>query len=277
MREGTDIAGLHHVILSRVAAGVDREIIPHQAFVIPLIEETDSFLRSVLGELSVIKAVDIVLFVGHIRIQEGLDECPGSPANVKADRVGNDLVCVVAEQSVSVVTEGDKRLVKLFLRGGLFQSEVVQPILADKCHDAVHIRKLRLDCPDRAVDGILVPVQIGLAKPVPEIRQICLVGLKVLGQINDAAHIRIGLNSGIGIGDADVRCCAGCEEVVDIIDLGPARNLLEGDLYVVLLQHLILNPECVIIVLRIRAAVVTAVIDLNRDMTGLGELAVHQL
>ena len=69
---------------------------------------------------------------------------------------------------------------ELFLGGRLCKSQLIQPVLTDEGIHTVHVGESRLDCPDLTGNRILIPVQVGLAQPVPQVRQIRLVGIQIL-------------------------------------------------------------------------------------------------
>ena len=274
--ECSDIAGLHHIVLGGVARGVKGEIFPHKAFVVPGVQKFNGVSHTIFGKLSVIKSVYIEFLVGHLRIQEGFDQGGCSPAYVIADGERNHLVRIVAEQCLRVVTESAEHIVELFLCGRSFQSQLVQPVSADKTVGAVLVGELGLDVIQLSGRRILVPVNIGLGQPVPEIREIILVGLHQFAHVAHAAHGRIGLDSGQVIGYAEIRSSSGRQQVVDLLDLCPSGNSNKFNLYIVILKHTLLDVLGIHVVGHVGSAVYSAVVNFNGNVFRLREFAVGQ-
>ena len=119
MCESAYIASLHHIIFCGIAASVQCKVTPDQAIIVPLVQKLNSFLGSVLCQLSVVKAVYIEFLIGNIRIDKGLDQSCCSPAYIIAHGVRNHLISVSAKQSICIVSESDQHIFKFLLGGRL--------------------------------------------------------------------------------------------------------------------------------------------------------------
>ena len=191
MLEGTDITGLDHVILFGIIRS-KREILAHEAIVVPLVEKSHRFLGLRLGDHTIIKAVDVVILVADRGIHEGRDDVCCSPADILADGERDHLLRILAEQGIRIVSKGYQHVLKFLGGGGSLQAQLVQPVLTDKGDDPLLLESSALHGPDSAGLGILVPVDVLIAKPCPQIRQLRLVLIQERSQIDDTAHIRIG-------------------------------------------------------------------------------------
>ena len=273
--ESADEAGLHHVVLN-ACVRVQREVLPNQTFVVPLVQHADAFLVVRVEQVTVVVAVDIQRFVGHVLRHLGDIQQVSAPADVGADGEGNHLRSVGAQQQLSVVAESDQAVVELFLGRGEFQTQLVQPVLADEGVDARGFRQHRFNRPHRAGFRILIVVDVVVAQQRPQIRQQILVFGQQRIQVDDAAHAREGLDRRVGVGDAHVGRVAGGEQVVQVVNFRPAADRHQFNVHVVLVKHTLLDVLRVHAAGRVGAAIIVTVVDFHGDVAGFGEFAVHK-
>ena len=271
--EGADKAGLQVVILGGVAAAVEGEILPDEAFVVPPVQGAHGFLGTGQELLPVIIAEHVELFVGDGIGHEGHGEDVVAPADIIAGGVGHHALGVRAQQGLGVVAEGLQALFELSLVGGQGQAQLVQPVLADEGVDAGVVDQPGLQGPELMGDGVLIPIDIVLTQQLEQVGQQILVLLDIGRQVDDAVHIGVVQDGGIGIGVAHVGRLAGSQRVGQVITVGPAAADDEFDFHVVLFQHALTD---VVREGRGLGHVVAALEQLDRDVAGLGELAVHQ-
>ncbi len=273
--ESANEAGLHHVVFHG-AISVQGEILPDQAFIVPLVQDADAFLVVRIQQVTVVIAVHIQGFVRDIFRNLGDVQQVGTPADVGADGEGNHLGSVVAQQQLSVVAEGHEAVIELFLGGRDRQTQLIQPVLADEGVQTGRLGQNRFDGPHSASLRILIVVDVVVAQQLPQVGQQILIFRQQRIQIGDAVHACEGLDGGVGVGDAHVGRVAGGQQVVQVVNLGPAADGDQLNVHVVLFEHLLLDVLRVDAARRIGAAVVVAVVDFHGDVTGLGELAVHK-
>ena len=94
MDECAYITGFHVRILCGVTASVQSKILPHKTIIVPFVQKSYCFLGALLGNHSVIKAVDVEFFVGDRRINKGFNQVGSSPSDIIAGGERNHLVSV---------------------------------------------------------------------------------------------------------------------------------------------------------------------------------------
>ena len=245
--------------------------------IVPFVQKSYGFLGTVLGQLSVIISVNIHFLVGNIRIDKGLDQSSSSPANIVTYGIRDQLICIRTEKRIFILFKRDQHLFKLFCRRRCAKSQCVKPVLTDKSINTVINCNLSFNRPDRAVYGIFVPIDIGFAKPIPQIGQFGLIILHITAEIENSSHLGISKDRRITVRYTDIRSRSCRKQVVDLLHLSPAGHLYEFHLNIVVFQHSLLDVLSVHIVGRIGTAVVTTVVDLNCNVPGLCKLAVYQL
>ncbi len=119
--ESAHIAGLHQVVLGAVAGAVEREVLPHEALVVPLVEDADTLFIVGVEQVAIVKPAHVQLAVGRGVGHEGHGQQVVAPADVVAGGVRDHLVGVGAQQQLGVILEGDKHRFELsrVVRGGV--------------------------------------------------------------------------------------------------------------------------------------------------------------
>ncbi len=131
-----------------------------------------------------------------------------------------------------------------------------------------------LDSPHCACNGVLIPVEVLLSQPVPQVGYQVFVFLEVRSHIEHSAHIGVCLNRWVVVGDADVGGVSCSQQVVEHLYLSPARHRDELDNDIVVAQHALFDKVRVEVVLRGRASRVAAVVHFDCDVPGLNKSAI---
>ena len=64
--ERPHIPGLREVVRGRITHRIEGEVLPDEALVVPLVEESDGLLGSRVEEVPVVESIDVVLLVGDL-------------------------------------------------------------------------------------------------------------------------------------------------------------------------------------------------------------------